>query len=167
MIRKMSHQEYNYFGQYDDDSRKFSYSLQDIYTNHIEREKYRMRIYEKILAKCYKKIKDMSIHEETFCFFQLPEYLPGHPIYNMTQCVQYILNSLHDKGFHARYVDPFMIFIKWSFPKADLRRKEKPMLEDMTRPPIYSNQHQNPLVTKHSFKPIENAASSQFFYRKM
>jgi hypothetical protein len=165
MNRKMSHQEYNYYGQYEDNSRKFSYSLQDIYSNHVEKEKYRMRIYENILAKCYKKIKDMSLHEETFCFFTLPEYLPGHPLYNMTQCVQYILNSLHDKGFHARYVDPFMIFITWSFPKVDLRRKEKPMLEDMARPPVY--QSQPPPTSQIRHKPIENASTTQFFYRKI
>ncbi len=120
----MSHENYNYYGVYDEDSRKFSYSVQDIHKYQKEKDKQRLRIYEKILSKCFKKIKELSLHEETYCFFPLPEYIPGSPLYNMTECVIFLLNSLKEKGFNARYVDPFMIFIVWNVPKPELKRKE-------------------------------------------
>ncbi len=168
--RKMSYQEYNYYGNYDEDSRKFSYSIQDIYKTQRDKDKYRMKIYEKILSKCFKKIKDTAIHEEFFCFFQLPEFLPGHPLYNMTECVQFILNSLHDKGFNARYVDPFMIYVSWVVPKSELRRQDRQKLiennvyqQQQTRQ-TYQEQYSRPPTS--NFKPIENTSTSQFFYRK-
>ncbi len=128
----MSHENYNYYGIYDEDSRKFSYSIQDIHKTQKEKDKQRLRIYEKILSKCFKRIKELSLHEETYCFFQLPEYIPGSPLYNMTECVIFILNSLKDKGFNARYVDPFMIFIVWNLPKPELKRKEYNPVQNST-----------------------------------
>lgn len=159
----MSYQQYNYYGSYDEDSRKFSYSIQDIHKSQREKDKQRLKIYESILSKCYKKIKELSLHEEFFCLFPLPEYMPGYPIYNMTECVVFLLNSLHDKGFHARYVDPFMIFISWTIPKADLRRKERQLLEN--KPSL-----QTPITPIENiqlkYKPIENSTPSSFFYKK-
>ncbi len=156
----MSYQKYNYYGNYDEDSRKFSYSVQDIFKTQKDKEKQRLRIYESILSKCFKKIKESSIHEEFFCLFPLPEYLPGYPLYNMTQCVTFILNSLKDKGFHARYVDPFLIFISWTLPKPELRRAEKPMIEDRPQTSYQPSQVNN-------YKPVENKQSNQgFFYRR-
>lgn len=155
----MSYQHYSYYGNYDEDSRKFSYSIQDIFKTQQEKEKHRMRIYENILSKCFKKIKELALHEEFYCFFPLPEYIPGHPIYNMTECVQFILNSLHDKGFHARYVDPFMIFISWTVPKGELRRKERPMIDNHpSMTPVQQVQN--------NYKPVEKVNPSSFFYRK-
>jgi len=39
----------------------------------------------------------------------------------MTECVIFMLNLLHEKGFKARYCDPFMLFISWSLPKPNLK----------------------------------------------
>lgn len=159
----MSYQNYNFYGHYDEDSRKFNYSIQDIYKVQKDKEKYRMKIYESILSKCLKKIKELALHEEYFCLFPLPEYIPGHPIYNMTECVQYILNSLHDNGFHARYVDPFMVFISWTLPKSELRRQKRPMIENQ------SSTAANPLTPIQNislkYKPIENVPTTSFLYR--
>lgn len=152
----MSYQNYNYYGVYDEDSRKFSYSIQDIHKNQKEKDKQRLRIYEKILSKCFKKIKELSLHEETFCFFQLPEYIPGSPLYNMTECVIFILNSLKDKGFNARYVDPFMIFIVWNLPKPELKRKE--YNQNQNTPLQLLNQ---PSISIHSTTNLNNQTNQQ------
>lgn len=139
----MSHQNYNYYGIYNEDSRKFSYSVQDIYKVQKEKDKQRLKIYERILSKCFKKIKELSLHEETFCFFEMPEYIPGSPLYNMTECVIFMVNSLQDKGFKARYVDPFMIFITWSIPKPELKRKEILMIQNHPNQQNQQNHNQN------------------------
>ncbi len=141
----MSYQNYNYYGVYDEDSRKFSYSVQDIYKIQKEKDKQRMKIYERILSKCFKKIKELSLHEENYCFFEMPEYIPGSPLYNMTECVIFMVNSLQDKGFKARYVDPFMIFITWTIPKPELRRKEPLMIQNSSNLTNSQNYYNQPL----------------------
>ena len=121
--------------------------LKYIHKKQKDKEKNRLKIYENISAKCFKKIKETSSNEELFCFFKLPEYIPGLPIYNMTECVIYILNLLHDKGFNARYCDKFMIFISWVVPK--------PNLKLITPPPKETKS--NVIDTLNlKYKPIEN-----------
>lgn len=159
----MSFQEYNYYGSYEEDSRKFTYSLEDIHRKQKEKNKRRLRIYESILSKIYKKIKQHSILEEHYCFYQLPEYIPGYPLYNMTECVLFVIQSLSDQGYKARYVDPFIIFVTWNIPKPELRRM-------IQRPQIENKSNYEPTMnsSQPSYPSIENQSqsSSSFFYKR-
>jgi len=95
----------------------------------------------------FQKNKETSLNEEVFCFFQIPEYIAGLPLYNITECVMYILNLLHDKGFNARYCDPYMLYISWNLPKPNLKTI-KPAKEESSKNII------DDLNLK--YKPIEN-----------
>ncbi len=89
----MSIEKYDYYGNYSESKPTFTYSVEEIHRKQRIKEKERIKIYESILSRCYRKIKESAIHNEFFLFFQLPELLPGLPIYNMTECVIYIINS--------------------------------------------------------------------------
>lgn len=112
---------YDYYGNYAKNDNSYTFSIQEIHKKQKEKEKNRLKIYENIAARCFVKIKETSANEETFCFFKLPEYIPGLPIYNMTECVMFVLNILKEKGFNSRYCDPYMIFISWNIPKPNLK----------------------------------------------
>ena len=153
----MNFTKYDYYGNYNKNEENFSYSIHEIHKKQKEKEKNRLKIYETISTRCFKKVKETSANEETYCFFKLPEYLPGLPLYNMTECVMYILNLLHEKGFNARYCDPFMIFISWNLPKPNYKLLEAPKEE------------KNPLINNLNlkYKPIENyTAFGNFLPRK-
>ena len=72
-----------------------------------------MEIYDEILVKCHKKIKYNSDLERTYCFFQIPEFIIGVPIYNVNELRTYIMNSLKKDGFEYLYVEPNWLFIAW------------------------------------------------------
>ena len=122
-------------------------------------------VFDKLIDKFEKfvRISDIdsfttSLNEETFCFFKMPEYIPGLPIYNMTECVIFLLNILHEKGFNARYCDKYMIFISWNLPKPNLRLIENSPIEE-----------KKDLVDglNLKYKPIENyTAFGNFLPRK-
>ena len=152
---------YDYYGNYNkNDSSSYSFSVNEIHKKQKDKEKNRLRIYESISAKCFKKIKEMSLTEETFCFYKLPEYIPGLPLYNMTECVIFILNILHEKGFKARYCDPYMIFVSWTLPKPNLK-----LICDT--PPIEKNSKKNVIDELNlKYKPIENYNSFNFIPKK-
>jgi hypothetical protein len=103
----------------------YAFSVNDLHRKELERNENRKKIYNIVCEKCFKKIKDTSLTEEKVCFFRLPEYIPGLPIYNMTECVLFILDILKEKGFKARYVDPFMIFISWNIKKSVPKIQDK------------------------------------------
>jgi len=156
----MDSMKYDYYGNYEDDNENsFTFSVSDIHKKQKQREKNRLKIYEVITARCFKKIKEVSLNEETFCFYILPEYLPGYPIYNMTECVVFMLNVLKEKGFNARYCDNYTIYISWNIPKPNLRLMNSP------QPVIEKKNVMENLNLK--YKPIENyTAFSNFLPKK-
>ena len=152
----MSFTKYDYYGNYNNNNNSYLFSVNDIHKKQKEKEKNRLKIYDTISSKCFKKIKETSANEETFCFYKIPEYIPGLPLYNMTECVMFLLNILHEKGFSARYIDGFMIFISWNFPKPSLKLIE-PSKEDNKN-----------IIDKLNlkYKPIENYNSFGNFIPK-
>jgi hypothetical protein len=149
---------YDYYGNYNKNNESYLFSVNEIHKKQKEKERNRLKIYENISAKCFKKIKETSLNEETFCFYKLPEYIPGLPLYNMTECVIFMLNLLHDKGFNARYCDPFMLFISWSMPKPTLKLINNIQPKDTKKNII------DELNLK--YKPIENYNSFNNFIPK-
>jgi len=113
--------EYNYYGNYEKENITQPFHVQEIQRKQKEKESLRIKIYAYISGKCFKKIKDVASNEQTYTFYQLPEYIPGYPLYNMTECIMYVLEVLHDKGFHARYVDHYIIYISWNLPKTQFK----------------------------------------------
>ena len=142
----MNFMKYDYYGNYNKNEDNYSFSIQEIHKKQKEKERSRLKIYENISSRCFKKIKETSSNEETVCFFKIPEYIPGLPIYNMTECVMFLLNILHEKGFNARYCESFMIFISWNVPKPNLKLIAQP--EDESKNIV------DKLNLK--YKPIEN-----------
>ena len=63
-------------------------------------------------------------NDEFYCFYTIPEYIPGIPLFNMTDCVLFMLNELKSKGFVSRYVHPFMLYVSWQVNKPVLRITE-------------------------------------------
>ena len=158
--------KYDYYGNYNKNDENFSFSVNEIHKKQKEKENNRIKIYTLIGSRCFKKIKDTSNTEDTFCFFYIPEYIPGFPIYNLTECVMYLLNILHEKGFKARYCDNCTIYISWTLPKVNFKLLEQP------KKSISENNQNNKkrdiiddLDLK--YKPIENyRAFSNFLPRK-
>ncbi len=141
----------DYYGKYEDlDDNDFTFSVTDIHQKQRQKDLRRLHVYKSILGKVYKKIKSSASNEESYCFYEVPEYIYGTPLYNMKDCVIFILNNLHEKGFSAKYVDPFLVFVCWNLPKPNLKITDIPKLMDL---PVKQNMiDASPPV----YRPIEN-----------
>jgi len=156
----MNFTKYDYYGNYTKEDELNIFNVHDIHKKQKEKETNRINIYKAITARCFKKIKETSNNEETFCFFTIPEYIAGLPLYNMTECVMFLLNVLREKGFNARYCDKFVIYISWNLPKPNLKLLEAP--------PEYKFEKKNIVDELNlKYKPIENyTAFGKFIPRK-
>tara|TARA_B100000963_G_scaffold334764_1_gene328250 strand:+ start:1414 stop:1842 length:429 start_codon:yes stop_codon:yes gene_type:complete len=92
----------------------YNINIMDIQKKQYEKDKKRLEIYNKILQKCYYKINSTSDNEYEHCFFRVPEYVMGSPIYNLTKCVIFLLQKLRENGFKCKYCHPFMLYISWA-----------------------------------------------------
>ena len=75
-----------------------------------------MELYDSILKKCHHRILYNSRIERTYCFFQIPEFIIGTPLYKVEEMRIYIINSLKNNGFKIMYIEPNWLFISWDIP---------------------------------------------------
>jgi len=73
----------------------------------------RMEMYDDILKKCHHRILYNSRLQRPYCFFQIPEFVFGVPLYNVSELRNYMMNSLKKNGFQLLYIDPNWLFIHW------------------------------------------------------
>jgi len=79
-----------------------------------EREKRKTKIYEKILNLCYHKILNNNKQNDDYtCTYTVPPVVFGLPLYNVDECVSFVMNKLIEKGFEIVFAFPTTIHISW------------------------------------------------------
>jgi hypothetical protein len=89
------------------------FDIDELHKNEDDRLERKAKIYYRILNRIYSRIKMVSKASETFCFFIVPEFIFGVPLYNNLDCIKFILNKLIHKGFLVKYTHPNLLYISW------------------------------------------------------
>ena len=87
--------------------------INDLYAAQKIKQSNKMEFFNSILQKCHHRIKTVAQKSETFCFYIVPEFSLGTPLYNVYQCCQYIISHLKNGGFNVLYVRPNLLYISW------------------------------------------------------
>jgi hypothetical protein len=87
--------------------------MKELYSTVNEKTLKRMETYDNILQKCHKRIKYNATLQRPYCFFQIPEFIFGVPLFDANELKTYIMNSLTKNGFKLLYIDPNWLFIHW------------------------------------------------------
>jgi len=90
-------------------------NLDELYQRKNEVEGNRLKVYQKILHRVHTKIKLTSRQKitEQFCFFIIPEFLVGTPMFDSSTCTAFVIDKLMENGFMVKYTHPNMLFISW------------------------------------------------------
>lgn len=81
----------------------------------------RLEIYNKILKECHNKIRFNSKLDRKYCFFLIPEFIFGTPLYDIEELRDHVMKSLEKNGFQLMYIHPNWLFISWDHKK-DIKR---------------------------------------------
>ena len=87
--------------------------MKELYSTVNEKTLKRMETYDNILQKCHKRIKYNATLQRPYCFFQIPEFIIGVPLYNIEDLKEYLMKSLKKDGFEYMYIDPNWLFVTW------------------------------------------------------
>ena len=88
--------------------------MKELYSVINQKTLNKMEIYDSILKKCHNRILYYSkVVSRSYCFYQIPEFIIGTPIYDIYELKKYLMNSLKRNGFHILYIDPNWLFISW------------------------------------------------------
>ncbi|QOI90276.1 hypothetical protein QKU58_gp055 [Pyramimonas orientalis virus] len=100
--------------------------------NSINKKKqHRTNIYENVLEKCHTKIKTAANKEKYELFYDVPQYVVGLPLFNINECIDFIIKQLSNNGFEVKYHFPKMLHISW-FPPKEIANKNEPSTNNAT-----------------------------------
>ena len=122
-----------------------SLNINDLYETSNNKNIMRLRIFDDVLKKIHTRIKYNATHEKMYCFYQIPEFIIGVPLYDINDLQKYLINSIKKDGFRVLYVEPNWLFINW-----DKKEKSKIKLR--------------PKYKKDNFKLIDEYKPSGNFY---
>jgi len=78
------------------------------------REDRKYKTFEKVLEMCYQKILSTNkTTDDCCCTFICPQVVFGLPLYNLMDCIKFIMEKLVEKGFYIHLALPNHIFISW------------------------------------------------------
>jgi hypothetical protein len=117
-----------------------------------ERENKKYKIFETILEMCYQKILNINKKNNDYnCTFIVPNVVFGLPLYNVGDCVIFIMDKLVEKGFEIYFAAPTTIHISWK-PKDILNNNNKYLTTQSNNQIEYYNtlNQQNQLMIKYN-----------------
>tara|TARA_B100000214_G_scaffold375038_1_gene359762 strand:- start:7568 stop:7996 length:429 start_codon:yes stop_codon:yes gene_type:complete len=106
-----------------------SLNINGLYETIHQKNNIRLKKFDEILTKIHNRIKYNAKLEKTYCFFHIPEFIIGVPLYNVGDLKNYVINSLKRDGFQILYIDPNWLFINWdisTIKKGVKQKKQKP-----------------------------------------
>ena len=63
-------------------------NIDELHTEQDHKQKLKEEVYEEVLKKCHRRIIATSkIDNVKYCFFQVPSYIYGIPLYDFKQCI--------------------------------------------------------------------------------
>tara|TARA_B110000285_G_scaffold234318_1_gene310826 strand:+ start:1058 stop:1486 length:429 start_codon:yes stop_codon:yes gene_type:complete len=118
-----------------------SLNINNLYETMDEKNIKRLEKFDDILKQIHGRIKYYARLERTHCFFNVPEFIIGVPLYNVTDLRSYIMNCLNKDGFKILHVEPNWLFISWErhikkqvVPKQKKKKSEDFKLIDEYKP---------------------------------
>ena len=107
-----------------------SLNINELYDSIREKNEMRLNKFDGILCKVHNRIRYNAKLEKTYCFFHIPEFIIGVPLYNVNDLKDYIINSLKRNGFNVMYIDPNYLFINWDMSSKGKKRIVKKKKEE-------------------------------------
>jgi hypothetical protein len=94
-------------------------NINDLFADQKQKEKHKEEIYDNVLKNCHNKIRravKLSPYNN-FCFYIIPKFIYGVPLYNIDKCINYLVVYLTKNGFQINYTHPNLLLISWIKPK--------------------------------------------------
>lgn len=129
-------------------------SINSVYKTIEIKNNKKKAIFNIVVHKCSRCIeKNVSINNLS-CFYQVPEFLIGYPLYSLEECIKHVQNELGDSGFVVVYFFPNILYISWN--PIDIEKKKKSENEIKTKKKIKKEKHFIESVTKSGGKFVLN-----------
>jgi len=100
-------------------------NINELFTGQEEKEKHKEEIYDNVLKKCHQRIiRSTKLNPYiNYCFYIVPKFVYGIPLYNIEKCINYLVTSLTKNGFSVTYTHPNFLLISWEKKREEKKQK--------------------------------------------
>jgi hypothetical protein len=99
-------------------------SINELRNIHREKQKNKTICFDKILEICHRRIRNVASYGGQNTFYEIPGLLIGYPLFNVRECLEYVVQSLRRSGFLVQILPPphmAVMYISWD--PAELERR--------------------------------------------
>lgn len=97
-----------------DNHYKVALNLEKLRSEVIAREDKKYQTFDKLLNMCYNKIINTNkSSSDLSCSFIVPRMVFGLPLFDINECIKYIMTKLTEKGFEVHLAIPNKLLISW------------------------------------------------------
>jgi hypothetical protein len=109
--------------------------INELFEKKVRREEMRLSVYDTILERIHKRIKQVSSEDggTTFLAYVLPEVMIGQPLFNAEQCRSFVVTSLVKNGFRVQYTHPNLLMVSWEHLREKYEKAKHVIEEEQTR----------------------------------
>jgi len=123
-------------------------SLSELYDMKKRKETNRTKSFDQIMELCHRRIRNIASYGGMNCFYEIPGMLVGFPLYNLEECIHYVIDKLRNTGFLVQLLPPphiGVVYISWDpqeikpkrpalmAPADKAKKKNPPLLIDTDR----------------------------------
>ena len=81
-------------------------------------------IYDIVLGKCHRRIELMTENLHLKCFFKIPSFVLGYPLYDLNKCIEHVVESLQKNSFIVKYYFPNFLYISWDLDEIQNKKPD-------------------------------------------
>ena len=103
-------------------------NLQELYGMQKKKKQNRLLCFDHIIELCHRRIRTVASYSGQNTFYEIPGIVVGYPLYNLTECIEYVVASLRNNGFLVQVLPPphiGVVYISWD-PRELLQSNVKP-----------------------------------------
>lgn len=143
-------------------------NINELYSIQKKKKQKRTICFDKILELCHNRIRTIAESNGLNTFYEIPGILAGYPLYNLEECLEYVVDALRKNGFLVQILPaPHVAVIYVSWDPEELK-PPKPM--KFTRPRLQTaDQYRQLLPSHHSGTSLlqnQSQSSSQLLLAK-
>tara|TARA_B100001123_G_scaffold445723_1_gene598067 strand:+ start:2433 stop:2816 length:384 start_codon:yes stop_codon:yes gene_type:complete len=87
--------------------------MRDIQNIYDKKQTKKQEYYNQIMVKIINLMKKSAEEGKNMCIYVIPNLIFGMPIYNLDECMLYIISNLKQNGFECTYALPNIILVFW------------------------------------------------------
>lgn len=127
-------------------------NINELYSIQKKKKQKRTICFDKILELCHNRIRTIAESNGLNTFYEIPGILAGYPLYNLEECLEYVVDALRKNGFLVQILPaPHVAVIYISWDPEELK-PPKPM--KFTRPRLQASEHYRQIL------PSQNSGTS-------